>query len=237
MLRLEDVRIMRQEFVIDVNLELCPGSRTALIGPSGGGKSTLLAAVAGFLPVQSGRVSIGGHPMEGVVPGERPLSMVFQDNNLFPHMTAWQNVGLGIRCSLRLASNERKRVDQALRRVGLGAHAGKRPGQLSGGQQSRVALARILIQRRPWILLDEPFAALGPALRTEMLELVCACCNDTAAGLVMVTHDPRDAISICEQTVVVANGRTSSPARTTELFASPPSDLSTYLGPDWNYGD
>ncbi len=236
MLRLEEVRISRQEFRIDANFELCPGSRTALIGPSGGGKSSLLAAVAGFLRVQSGRVSIEGRPMEGVSPGERPLSIVFQDNNLFPHMTAWQNVGLGINSSLRLASDDRIRVDRALKKVGLGAHAGKRPGQLSGGQQSRVALARILVQRRPWILLDEPFAALGPALRTEMLELVGACCNETDAGLVMVTHDPRDAISICEQTVVVANGHAGYPVKTTELFANPPSDLSTYLGPNWKYG-
>ena len=204
-----------------------------MIGPSGGGKSSLLASVAGFLQLQSGQIRIAGHAMDGVVPGQRPLSIVFQDNNLFPHMTARQNVGLGVRCDLRLDRDEKARVSTALERVGLKSFGDELPGRLSGGQQSRVALARILVQRRPWILLDEPFAALGPALRSEMLQLVKSWCDESHAGLLMVTHDPRDALSICENTIVVANGKASPPVDSGELFTDPPQSLSSYLGRDW----
>ena len=156
--------------------------------------------------------------------------MLFQDNNLFPHLSVAQNVGLGIRPDLRLAPVDAARVEDALTRVGLAEHSGKRPGALSGGQQSRAALARVLVQARPWVLLDEPFAALGPALRTEMLGLVRDLVDETGAGLIMVTHAPEDVRRIADEAVFVAEGRAEPPRPAAALMDNPPPALRAYLG-------
>jgi thiamine transport system ATP-binding protein len=156
--------------------------------------------------------------------------MLFQDNNLFPHLTVAQNTGLGLRPNLRLSADEHTKVTAALTRVGLSEMTDRKPAQLSGGQQSRVALARVLVQSRPLILLDEPFAALGPALKTEMLNLVAELLTDTGATLLMVSHDPKDARHIADQTILVANGTAHPPQDTQTLLDSPPDALKAYLG-------
>lgn len=212
----------------DVALEA--GARVAVMGPSGAGKSTLLAAVAGFLPLVSGRICWQGQDLAALPPGARPLTMLFQDSNLFPHLSAAQNVGLGLRPDLRLDKAEWARVAAVLDRVGLAAEAGRRPGALSGGQQGRVALARALIRARPLLLLDEPFAALGPGLTLDMLELVAEICSETGAGLVMVTHRPDEALALTLSAVVVAEGRVTGPFDTAALLADPPAALRSYLG-------
>jgi thiamine transport system ATP-binding protein len=106
----------------------------------------------------------------------------------------------------------------------------RKPAELSGGQQSRVALARVLVQRKPMILLDEPFAALGPALKADMLDLVAELCAQTGAGMMMVSHDPSDAKRICETAILVAEGRAHAPVVTDELLQNPPEVLRAYLG-------
>ena len=230
MLRLNNISIIRDAFKIRASFELLPLSRTALIGPSGGGKSTILDTIAGFIEPQSGQVIIEGRNMSGVNPGQRPVSIVFQDNNLFPHMTSIQNVGLGLNKPRKLTKLDRELIFDALARVGLHEYANRFPGTLSGGQQSRLALARVLICKKPWILLDEPFSALGPAQRQDMLGLVQSLCKETKAGLIMVTHDPLDALAICDSTIVVANNSTFSPVPTKELLTNPPPVLAEYLG-------
>jgi thiamine transport system ATP-binding protein len=141
-----------------------------------------------------------------------------------------QNVGLGIRPDLRLKAAEKDKVTGALARVGLDGHASKRPAALSGGQQSRAALARVLVQARPWVLLDEPFAALGPALRNEMLDLVQELVVETGAGLIMVTHAPEDVRRIADQVIFVAAGRAEAPQPAQALMENPPPELQAYLG-------
>ena len=121
-------------------------------------------------------------------------------------------------------------TEAALARVGLEAHAARRPGTLSGGQQSRAALARVLVGRQPWVLLDEPFAALGPALRVEMLELLGDLAAETGAGLIMVTHAPDDVRRIAEEVIFVEGGRARAPVPATELLDNPPPELRAYLG-------
>lgn len=230
MLTLDELVIRQQEFELKADFSVQTGARVAVIGPSGAGKSTLLNAVAGFLEPERGAVFWDGQEVTGKAPGARPIAMLFQDNNLFPHLTVRQNVGLGIDPSLRLSAEQNSAVEAALHRVGLHGLGPRKPGKLSGGQQSRVALARVVVQRKPLILLDEPFAALGPALKREMLDLVAELAQEIAATVLMVSHDPDDAARFAETAVLVAEGRAEAPVAVRELLANPPAALRDYLG-------
>jgi thiamine transport system ATP-binding protein len=230
LLRLEQVTVTLGRFRLAADLGVPRGARVAVIGPSGGGKSTLLSAIGGYLEPDSGRVLWDGADITGVPPGERPVTTLFQDGNLFPHLTVAQNVGLGLAPRLRLPAADRARVGDVLARTGLAGLGARRPADLSGGQQSRVALARALLRARPLLLLDEPFAALGPALRVEMLDLVAEVTEATGATLLMVTHAPQDALRLCPATIVVADGTASPPTPTEALLADPPQALRDYLG-------
>lgn len=230
MLKLDELLIRQDDFTLRADFAIPAGALVAVIGPSGAGKSTLLCAVAGFVAVESGRILWQGQEITAYSPSTRPISVLFQDNNLFPHLSAFQNVALGLKPSLRLSPDERAKVDTALARVGLDGFGPRRPAQLSGGQQSRVALARVLLQRKPLVLLDEPFSALGPALKVEMLALVAEICRETGATLLMVTHDIRDARVIADQTVLVAEGIAHPPTATATLLDNPPEALRAYLG-------
>ena len=230
MLTFENMQVVMENFSLVADFTVQAGSKVAVIGPSGGGKSTLLNVVAGFQAPTSGRVLWQGRDMAGMTPGERPVSILFQDNNVFPHLTVAQNVGLGIRPNLRLSQAEKERVKTALERVGLAGFGDRKPAALSGGQVGRVALARMMLRDRPLVLLDEPFAALGPALKAEMLALVGDLVEESGATLMMVSHDPEDAKQIGGQTVLVADGVAHAPVKTKLLFADPPEALQAYLG-------
>lgn len=230
MLHLDRVVLAQDDFRLTADWEVAPGARVAIIGPSGAGKSTLLSAIAGFFAPVSGTVLWQGRDLGGTPPGDRPVSILFQDQNLFPHLTVAQNLGLGLRPDLKLDQDGRDRVEAALARVGLEGLGGRKPAQLSGGQAGRAALARALLRARPLLLLDEPFAALGPALKRDMLTLVADVADRTQATLLMVTHDPRDAREFAGQTVLVANGTAAAPVATEWLFANPPATLTDYLG-------
>jgi thiamine transport system ATP-binding protein len=230
MLTFDDAVIVNGEYRVTADLSVDGGTRNAVIGPSGAGKSTLLLAVAGFLPLEAGRILWGGTDLAGKAPAERPVSIVFQDQNLFPHLTALQNVALGLSPSLRLDSGQVAEAEAALARVGLDGMGGRKPRALSGGQQSRLGLARVVLRRRPVLLLDEPFAALGPALRAEMLDLVGELAAETGATLLMVTHEPADARRIAKRTIVVTDGRAEAPRPTGTLLDDPPAALRSYLG-------
>lgn len=230
MLEMRDIEIRQGAFSLTANWSIEDGARVAVIGPSGAGKSTLLLAIAGFLPVRVGQISVAGVDISRLAPAKRPVAMLFQDNNLFPHMTVAQNVGLGVKPSLRLSDLEVSQVRHALDDVGLSGLQDRKPSELSGGQQSRAALARVLVQKKPLILLDEPFAALGPALKAEMLDLVADLCARTGSGLLMVSHDPEDARRICPQCCLVADGVAHAPQDTQKLLDHPPEALRAYLG-------
>lgn len=205
-------------------------SATAVIGPSGAGKSTLLAAIAGFIDPTAGRILWQGRDLTTLSPAERPVTLLFQEHNLFAHLSVEANVGLGLRPDLRLDRSQRAAVAGALEAVGLDGYGKRLPRELSGGQRSRVALARALLRARPILLLDEPFAALGPALRTEMLDRVAEIRAEQGATLLFVTHHPEDARRIAGQTLLVEGGRAHPPRPTEALFADPPPELRAYLG-------
>jgi thiamine transport system ATP-binding protein len=230
MLTLDNLSLRMGSFALTANVAIAAGKVTALMGPSGAGKSTLLSAIAGFLAPDAGRILWNGQNLTDLQPGERLVSMLFQDNNLFPHLTAAQNIGLGLQPDLRLSTAQSARVAEALTTVGLSGFADRKPGALSGGQQSRVALGRVLVAERPIVLLDEPFAALGPALKDEMLDLVKAKLVAAGKTVVMVTHDPADARRIADCVAVVADGAVSAPVATDVLLDNPPPVLAAYLG-------
>ena len=230
MLKLENCLIENGGFQLRADLTIARGSRVAVIGPSGAGKSTLIEALAGFRPLVDGAIYWNGTSLAQVEPGKRPVAMLFQDGNLFPHLSVAQNVGLGIRANLRLDAAQQTQVQAALARVGLEGLADRKPAALSGGQQSRVALARVLVQGRDLLLLDEPFAALGPALKAEMLDLVAELVAESGATLLMVSHDPSDARRIADQVVLVADGQAHPPMETASLLDNPPPALKAYLG-------
>ncbi len=230
MLHLDRLELAQGDFRLLADLHIPRGSSVALLGPSGGGKSTLLAGIAGFLAPQSGRVLWEGQDLGPLPPGRRPISILFQDSNLFPHLTALQNVALGLRPSLRPRQEERARASEALDRVGLAGLEERRPAQLSGGQQARAALARVLVQDRPLVLMDEPFGALGPALKSEMLDLTRDVLARRGATILMVTHDPDDAAAFAAMVIVVADGRAEAARPTGAVLADPPPALRAYLG-------
>jgi thiamine transport system ATP-binding protein len=229
-LRLDNVTLRQGDFVLGADWAAAAGDRIAVIGPSGAGKSTLLHGIGGFLPPASGRILWQGRDLGPVPPGERPVSILFQDQNLFPHLTAFDNVALGLSPRLRPSAQDRARITKVLERVGLGGLADRRPGTLSGGQQGRAALARALLRERPLLLLDEPFAALGPATKAEMMALVAELQAETGALTLMVTHDPADARRFAPLTVLVEGGLAHRPVPTEALFADPPPGLADYLG-------
>ena len=230
MLICEKLTLTQGAFSLTADVSFPDGKIIALIGPSGAGKSTLLSAIAGFLQPSNGKVTWQGRDLTKDAPGARPISMLFQDNNLFPHLTAAQNVGLGLRPNLKLSQADKAAVAAALTDVGLDGFGTRKPSALSGGQQSRVALARVLVSTRPLVLLDEPFAALGPALKDEMLDLVKGKLMSAGKTVLMVTHDPSDARRIADLAVLVANGAVTQPVVTQALLDDPPPALAAYLG-------
>lgn len=230
MLQLDRLILTEPGFRLSADFTVPAGARVAIIGPSGVGKSTLLNAIAGFVAPASGRVLWQGQDLGPLAPGDRPVTILFQDQNLFPHLTVAQNLALGLSPRLRPTATDRDLIAQALTRTGLQGLGQRRPAALSGGQAGRAALARALLRARPLLLLDEPFAALGPALKQDMLALVGEVATATGATVLMVTHDPKDAQGFADLTVLVADGTAHPPQDTAKLFADPPKALADYLG-------
>ncbi len=230
MLTLDGLVLTQGTFRLTADVTFPTGGITALMGASGSGKSTLLAAIAGFLRPSAGRVLIDGVDVTGLAPGDRPSSILFQDQNLFPHLTVAQNVGLGLRPDLRLNADQAAGRDAALDRVGLAGFGDRLPRDLSGGQQSRTALARALLRGRPWLLLDEPFAALGPALRREMLTLLRETARTGGLSVMMVTHAPEDARAVADHAALISDGTVMAAVPTEAFFADPSPALRAYLG-------
>lgn len=203
----------------------------AILGASGSGKSTMLSLLAGFEACKSGSITLNGRDATHWPPAKRPISMVFQENNLFAHLNVADNVGLGLAANLKLTATMKEQRTHALERTGLAALHDRRPDQLSGGQRQRVALARALVRDRPILLLDEAFASLGPGLRHEMLALVRSLHDEKVLTTLMVTHAPDDANQVADRVLFVDNGEIiwDSPARTAFSDPAMPEPVSRYL--------
>jgi thiamine transport system ATP-binding protein len=203
----------------------------AIMGPSGAGKSTLLQLIAGFEQPLQGEIRWRGQNITQLPPAERPLSIMFQENNLFAHLDVFTNVALGLSPSLTLSREQRQEAEGALRRVGLEGFGERLPGELSGGERQRVALARTLVRKKPLLLLDEPFAALGPAMKKDMTELIKELQKERNLTILLVTHEPMDAQAAAGHTAFVHDGRILAKRRSEELFKSTDiQELRDYLG-------
>lgn len=203
-----------------VDLEVADGSLVAVLGPSGCGKTTMLRVIAGFERPDAGTVHLGGRLVAGqgvnLPPERRRIGLVPQESALFPHLDVAGNVGFGLPRGERAA-----RVGQLLELVGLVGYERRRPYELSGGEQARVALARALAPEPSLVLLDEPFAALDAGLRAEVRDDVRRVLHETGATGVLVTHDQEEALSVADQVAVMRFGRVVQAASPLELYTQP----------------
>lgn len=206
-----------------VDLDLPPGSLTALLGPSGCGKSTTLAVLAGLVRQQRGRVEMDGRAMDDVPPERRPVSLVFQRPLLFPHLSVAENVGFGLRMRRLPRRRVRTEVEEMLQRVRLDGFGGRRPHELSGGQEQRVALARALVQRPRLLLLDEPFSQLDADLRAEMRALVRELHDESGVTTLFVTHDRDEAVELADGIALMLDGRVAATGAPEDFYTRPPS--------------
>jgi thiamine transport system ATP-binding protein len=228
---LNDVTFRYEDMVMRFDLAVEVGESLALIGPSGAGKSTLLNLIAGFEQPLSGSIRILGQEISTLPAAARPVTMVFQDHNLFAHLSIFDNVALGVHPGLRLNAADRTRVQTALSEVGISELGRRMPEQVSGGERQRAALARALVRNRPLLLLDEPFAALGPRLRREMLDLVNRLRRARNLTVLFVSHQPEDARYGADRVAFIQAGQVRRVATTAEFFAEPrPADVAAYLG-------
>jgi thiamine transport system ATP-binding protein len=209
MLEVLDIRFSYSNHQPPFHFHLTVPEHTALVvaGASGTGKSTLLALIAGFLTPQSGDIRWHGQSLLALPPADRPISILFQNDNLFPHLDVWTNIALGIDASLKLTPPTVSLIRESMADLGIGDMETRAIPTLSGGQQQRVALVRALVRARmsedqqariarPLLLLDEPFSALDPETKANCLGVVRHMVDQFGITAVLVTHDPSDAITL-----------------------------------------
>lgn len=189
------------------SLQVKTGERLALLGESGAGKSTLLNLIAGFEIAQQGYLYLNGEEHFTSEVAIRPISMLFQENNLFEHLTVAQNIGLGLAPSLRFNPIQQTKIHDIAVQMGISDLLNRPSEQLSGGQKQRTALARTLLREKPILLLDEPFSALDPTRRHELQQLVEQICRQRNLTLLMVTHQFEECRSLFTRTVKIEQGK------------------------------
>lgn len=195
------------DFPMQFDLQVKKGERVAIVGESGAGKSTLLNLIAGFEQADRGEIWLNGENHFSTEPALRPVSMLFQDNNLFPHLTVQQNIGLALVSSLKLNTQQQKQVSEIAYKMGIGDYLSRRSDSLSGGQKQRVALARTLLRDKPILLLDEPFSALDPLRRQELQQLVKEICEEQNLTLLMVTHQLDEVKDLFDTAITLEQGK------------------------------
>lgn len=214
---------------ISTNISLEADKIYAVVGPSGAGKSTFLNLISGFASISSGTIIWNGQEISNLPPAKRSVSILFQDNNLFPHLSVWRNLALAVTHWPKISRDNEEKLKAVMSEVGILGLENRKPSQLSGGQQSRVALARVLLQKNKILLLDEPFSALGPSLKDQMLELIRKIARKRGLLVLMVTHDPADANKIASHTIVVKNNKVHPPLNTNKALDPINGPLADYL--------
>jgi sulfate transport system ATP-binding protein len=228
------------EFVAldDVCVDVAAGSLTALLGPSGGGKSTLLRIIAGLEAPDAGTVEISGEDATGLPPQRRNVGFVFQHYAAFKHLSVWRNVAFGLEIRKRPKAEIRRRVQELLELVHLEQFAKRLPAQLSGGQRQRMALARALAVEPKVLLLDEPFGALDAQVRKELRDWLRRLHDEVQVTTVFVTHDQEEALDVADHIVVIADGRVKQAGAPHEVYDRPADDfVMSFLGPVTRIGD
>jgi sulfate transport system ATP-binding protein len=216
----------------DVNVSIPTGQLTALLGPSGGGKSTLLRIIAGLDTADSGTIEIEGTEATHLPPQKRNVGFVFQHYAAFKHMSVAKNVAFGLEIRKRPKAEVRRRVGELLELVHLSQFADRRPAQLSGGQRQRMALARALAVEPNVLLLDEPFGALDAKVRKELRDWLRRLHDEVHVTTVFVTHDQEEALEVADKIVVINEGRVEQVGTPDELYDRPATDfVMSFLGP------
>jgi sulfate/thiosulfate transport system ATP-binding protein len=216
----------------DVSISVAAGSLTALLGPSGGGKSTLLRVIAGLETPDTGTVTINGTDATRLAPQRRNVGFVFQHYAVFKHMTVFGNVAFGLQIRKWPKAKIRERVTQLLELVHIEQFADRRPSQLSGGQRQRMALARALAVEPQVLLLDEPFGALDAQVRKELRTWLRRLHDEVHVTTVFVTHDQEEAIEVADNIVVLADGVVEQSGSPHEIYDNPANSfVMRFLGP------
>ena len=207
----------------NVGFELPPGKIAALVGPSGAGKSTLLRAIAGLVAPSTGQMTLGDTNLLPLPPEQRQVVLMFQEPLLFPSMNVWENVAFGLKAHKMPEEAIRQKVAWGLAAVQMEDYTERRPQQLSGGQRQRVALARALVVQPRLLLLDEPLASLDPDLRAEMRDLMLALQAQTGQTMLVVTHDPQEALRLADHLLVMMEGQLVQQGPPASVFSAPAS--------------
>jgi sulfate/thiosulfate transport system ATP-binding protein len=237
-----EVRTVNKSFgstpvLSDVSVDIASGSLTALLGPSGGGKSTLLRIIAGLERPDSGTVAILGADATHLPPQRRNVGFVFQHYAAFKHLSVYRNVAFGLEVRRRPKAEIRRRVNELLELVHLEHLADRLPSQLSGGQRQRMALARALAVEPSVLLLDEPFGALDAKVRKELREWLRRLHDDVHVTTVFVTHDQEEALEVSDEIVVINAGRIEQVGTPDDLYDKPANDfVMEFLGPTTRLG-
>jgi sulfate transport system ATP-binding protein len=222
----------------DVDLSVGSGQLTALLGPSGGGKSTLLRIVAGLERPDTGVVEIDGVDATGVPAQRRNVGFVFQHYAAFKHLSVYRNVAFGLEIRKRPKAEIRRRVGELLDLVHLAQFADRLPSQLSGGQRQRMALARALAVEPKVLLLDEPFGALDAKVRKELRDWLRRLHDEVHVTTVFVTHDQEEALEVADELVVINHGRVEQVGTPDDLYDKPANQfVMSFLGPVTRLGD
>jgi len=222
MIRLENLRIELDGFTLgDLSLAVRPGELFTLLGPTGAGKTLVLEAVAGVMPVTSGRILLGGRDVTRLPPERRGVGIVYQDYALFPHLSVIKNILYGLRYHDGDGADARRRVDGLVDRLGLGPLVNRSVTHLSGGEKQRTALARALAVRPEVLLLDEPLSALDPNFREEIRDVLKELHRELEVTVVLVTHDFAEALFLGERTALIRHGRLEQVGVTREVFRKP----------------
>lgn len=210
--------------VDDISLEIAASESLVVLGPSGSGKSTLLRTIAGLEECDSGTITIGGTPQVGLPPHKRDVAIVFQHFALYPHLTALDNITLGLRHGLRLSKDESlRRARDVAARMDITALLDRRPREMSGGQRQRVALARALARKARVVLLDEPLSGLDAQLRLSLRAEIATLLRETGATSIHVTHDQNDAMAMADRIAVLNKGRIEQLGTPEDLYRRPQS--------------
>ncbi|HEX8766835.1 MAG TPA: sulfate ABC transporter ATP-binding protein [Jatrophihabitans sp.] len=222
----------------DVDLDVPSGQLTALLGPSGGGKSTLLRIIGGLDEADSGSIVIDGVEATGIPAQRRNVGFVFQHYAAFKHLTVYRNVAFGLEIRKRPKAEIRQRVQELLELVHLDQFADRLPSQLSGGQRQRMALARALAVEPKVLLLDEPFGALDAKVRKELRDWLRRLHDEVHVTTVFVTHDQEEALEVADSLVVINHGRIEQVGSPNELYDHPANDfVMGFLGPVTRLGE
>lgn len=204
-----------------LNLDIYEGELIALLGPSGCGKTTTMRAIAGLLTPTSGSIHIDGRDVTRTPANKRGIGLVFQSYALFPHLSAFENVAFGLRLQKLSDADVRAKTDAGMATVGLTGFESRKPAEMSGGQQQRLALARSLVMEPKVLLLDEPLSNLDARLRLEMRNELQRVQRDTGVTMVFVTHDQSEALALADRIVLMNDGKIEQLGTAQDLYAAP----------------